>query len=101
MACSKCSKKRISSIKTLTISGSSKTFLQREIDDNVYFVQATSNTMVDIGQEVVRFLPGQLVNMTGTLLCSILAIDARLFRFRHSSDRAKFLKVHSSFRGVI
>ncbi len=101
MACSKCSKKKISSIKTLIVSDSFKAFSRHEIDDNVYFVQATSNTIVDIGQEVVRFLPGQLVNMTGTLLCSILASDARLFRFRRNAERVKFLEAHSSFRGVI
>jgi hypothetical protein len=101
VACSRCTKKRVAAIRTLRVSDNFRSFSQEGIDDNVYFVQATSNAMIDIGNEVIRFLPGQLVKMTGTLLCSILAADSTMFRFRLQSDKIKFLSEHSSFNGVV
>ena len=100
MACSKCGKKRKLAIKTLTVPDKFRSFSQ-EVDENIYFVQATQNVMVNVGSEKIRFLPGQLVKMSGTLLCSLLAVDRDLFRFREPDAKMKFLKVHSSFSGVI
>ncbi len=101
MACSKCKKRKFYIGRTIKLDSDSS--LEGEVvDENFYQVQSRMHTVVSGSKdEGLRFLPGERVNMVGTLLHAMLSTDHRLFIFIIGAEKRGFVSLHPMFEGVL
>jgi len=104
MACSKCKKRKFHTGRVIEIDPFSS--IEGEsieaLDENLYQVQSRMHTVVSVsdGQDL-RFLPGERLNLVGTLLYALLNSDPKLFIFTIGAERRSFLSLHPVFEGII
>jgi len=101
VACSKCKKRKFHTGRTIRLEPDSS--LEGEVvDENLYQVQSRMHTVVS-GSKAgdLRFLPGERVNMVGTLLHAMLSTDHKLFIFTVGAEKRGFISLHPVFEGVI
>ena len=104
MACSKCKKRKFHTGRIVKVFPSSSADGEpvEGMDENLYQVQSRMHTVITVGNdETLRFLPGERVNLVGTLLYRLLSSDPRLFIFIIGAEKRGFLSLHPIFEGLI
>lgn len=104
MACSKCKKRKFHTGRVIEIDPFSSIDGEtvETVDEDFYRVQSRMHTVVSVSDgQTLRFLPGERVNLAGTLLYTLLNSDPKLFIFTIGAERRSFLSLHPIFEGII
>lgn len=102
MACAKCRQRKTVPVRTVQMPASLSGNVVEDRD--LYYVQSRMYTVVSEeggGAEILRFLPGERVNLTGALLYYLLSQASDLFIFLRSAEKDTFIKTYPSFVGVV
>jgi ribosomal protein L40E len=94
MACAKCGKKKIRTVLSIVPSVCN----DGGADNTTYAVQSRKCVAID---SVGRLLPGERLQLEGSMVCSVLAVDPSVFIFISGSEKRQFLSKHLSLVGRI